>query len=130
LHWLDNLFLYMIIDQDIVFLVPDSCWAMVRNGNSISRLHRGHHQKQFKGCLIMLFLDNLAVILGSLTLQDKYNIHTLSENMKFICNRLRNRTEKLTERLAFLLVSNRSFNNVCILCMYQEDICFLITSIL
>ena len=78
----------------------------------------------------MLFLDNLAVILGSLTLQDKYNIRTLSENMKFICNRLRNRTEKLTERLAFLLVSNRSFNNVCILCMYQEDICFLITSIL
>jgi len=36
----------------------------------------------------MLFLDNLAVILGSLTLQDKYNIRTLSENMKFICNRL------------------------------------------
>jgi hypothetical protein len=57
----------------------------------------------------MLFLDNLAVILGSLTLQDKYNIRTLSENMKFICNRLRNRTEKLTERLAFLLVSNRFY---------------------
>jgi hypothetical protein len=57
----------------------------------------------------MLFLDNLAVILGSLTLQDKYNIRTLSENMKFICNHLRNRTEKLTERLAFLLVSNRFY---------------------
>jgi hypothetical protein len=28
--------LYTVTDQDIAFLVPDSCWAMVRNGNSIS----------------------------------------------------------------------------------------------
>jgi hypothetical protein len=26
----------MVTDQDIDFLVPDSCWGMVRNGNSIN----------------------------------------------------------------------------------------------
>jgi len=28
--------LYTVTEQDIVFLVPDSCRAMVRNGNSIT----------------------------------------------------------------------------------------------
>ena len=35
LHWPDNFLLNMVTDQDIVVLVPDSCWARVRNGNSI-----------------------------------------------------------------------------------------------
>ena len=26
----------MVTDQNIAFLVPDSCWATERNGNSIS----------------------------------------------------------------------------------------------
>jgi hypothetical protein len=30
-------------------------------------------------------LDNLAVVFDFLTLQNKYNIRTLTENIKFIC---------------------------------------------
>jgi hypothetical protein len=35
----------------------------------------------------MLFLHNLDIILDFLTLRDKQNIRTMSENVKFICNR-------------------------------------------
>jgi hypothetical protein len=32
-HWLINIFLlYTVTDQNIAFLVPDSCWATERNG--------------------------------------------------------------------------------------------------
>ena len=41
---------------------------------------RGHNQKQ-----VLFFLDNLAVVMGCLTLQDKYNISSLSKTIKFIC---------------------------------------------
>jgi hypothetical protein len=36
LHWLDKFLLYTVTDQNIAFLVPDSCWATERNGNSNS----------------------------------------------------------------------------------------------
>ena len=36
LHWLDTFLLYTVTDQYVALLVPDSCWATVRNGNSIS----------------------------------------------------------------------------------------------
>ena len=36
LHWLYTFLLYTVIDQNIAFLVPYSCWATERNGNSIS----------------------------------------------------------------------------------------------
>ena len=32
----DKFLLYLVTDQQIIFLVPDSCWVTVRNGNSIS----------------------------------------------------------------------------------------------
>ena len=44
LHWFylsikfaltSYIILYTVTDQDIAFLVPDSCRAMIRNGNSI-----------------------------------------------------------------------------------------------
>jgi hypothetical protein len=35
-HWLDTLLLYAVTDQDITFLVPDSCTATVKNANSVS----------------------------------------------------------------------------------------------
>jgi hypothetical protein len=37
LHWLDTVLFYTVIDQDIVFLVPDLCWVtvIIRNSNSI-----------------------------------------------------------------------------------------------
>jgi hypothetical protein len=35
-HWLDTVLLYAATDQDIAFLVPDSCTATVKNAISIS----------------------------------------------------------------------------------------------
>jgi hypothetical protein len=46
------------------------------------------NKKGLKQYLFLLFLDNLAVVFSCLTLQDKHNIRTLSENIKFICKRL------------------------------------------
>ena len=37
--------------------------------------------------LILLFLENVAVGLGFLTLQDIHNIRTLSEDIQYICTR-------------------------------------------
>ena len=51
LHWLNNLFVlytYTNTDQDMVFLIPGSCWT-VRNCNSVSAdVTEGHHQKWLK----------------------------------------------------------------------------------
>ena len=49
--------------------------------------HRGHHQQRPELRLFLIFLDNLAVVLDFLTVQDKYNIHKLSANIKFLCTR-------------------------------------------
>jgi len=58
-------------------------------GNSISVDFTEDTKKRLERRLFMLFIDNLAVVSfwGSLTLQDKYDIHTLSENINFISNR-------------------------------------------
>ena len=37
LHWLDNLLLYTVNGEDIVFLIPDTCIATVRNGSNICK---------------------------------------------------------------------------------------------
>ena len=36
MHWLDKCLFYSVTDQNIAFLVPDSCWATVRNCNCIN----------------------------------------------------------------------------------------------
>jgi hypothetical protein len=59
------------------FLVPASCRASRRNGNSISADMRGRERS-----LILLFSDNLVVVLDCLTLQDKHSICTLSVILK------------------------------------------------
>jgi len=45
------------------------------------------NKKQREKNLFLLFLDNMAVVLGFLTLIEKHNMHTLFENIKFICSR-------------------------------------------
>ena len=47
-HWLDNVLLYTVTHQDIVFLVPDSCWATGSRVPLVSSFSK----------------DNLAVICG------------------------------------------------------------------
>jgi hypothetical protein len=54
-----------------LFLVPDSCWASVRNSNSIYAYKliiykRGHNQNRLEQRSFLLFLDNLTVSLGLL----------------------------------------------------------------
>jgi hypothetical protein len=54
------------------FLVPDSCRATEGNGNSISGdITDDTVEKRLEQ---QLFLDNLAVVLDFLILQDKHNI--------------------------------------------------------
>ena len=54
-----------------VFLVPDSCRAAERNGNSISDVVIDDTIKRLERRLFQLFLDNLAVELDVSILQDK-----------------------------------------------------------
>ena len=63
------------------FLVADSCWAMVRSGNSISAYFT---EDTYQKRLEQRNFSNLAVISWFLTFQDKYNICTLSANIKRI----------------------------------------------
>jgi hypothetical protein len=67
--------LYKITDQDISLLVLD---PTVRNGYSISPDFKKTHQNTIRTAFVSALLDNLAVILGFLTLQDKHNMRTWS----------------------------------------------------
>ena len=49
--------LFKIFDQDIVFLVPDTCRATPKN----LQYKRGR-LKRLERCLFLLYLDNLAVV--------------------------------------------------------------------
>ena len=62
LHSLDKFLLFTVTDQDIVFMVSDSCWAMVRNGDSISVDVTRDNKKRLEQWLFLFFLDNLAVV--------------------------------------------------------------------
>jgi hypothetical protein len=86
---------------------------MVRNDNSIC--HRGHHQIWLERHLFLFFIDTLAVVLGSLTLQDKYNIYTLfNVTAKY--------GRKDHHRFAFLPVSTAGTNQLYIFqqCTYID----------
>jgi hypothetical protein len=68
------------------FLVPDSCRATEGNGNSISGdITDDTVEKRLEQHLFQLFLDNLAVVLDFMILQDIHNICTFSLNIKLIC---------------------------------------------
>ena len=80
--------LYTATDQDIAFRVPDSCKATIRNGNSIGTdFAENIIKKLLERGLFLLFLHNVDVILDFFTLRDEQNIRSMSENVKFICNR-------------------------------------------
>ena len=126
--------LYTVTDQDIIVLVPGG-----RKRTQYMRgRHWGHHQKRLERRLFLLFLDNLAVVLGILTFQDKHNIGTyvqiLKQNM-FIyakCRQytgmhgkchiylhpLRNGSEKFVKGLLCLLDSKAGTNKFYI---YFDD---------
>ena len=107
MYWLDKVLTYTVIDDDIAFLVPSSYWATVRNGNTISADLTENINKtiRLERRLLLLFLDNLSVVLCFLILPDKSNIRTLSENNTHVIHlrSLRNRSENLAYGLLFYL---------------------------
>ena len=56
LHWIDNCSVNTVTDQDIVLLVPDSCRATVRSGNSIIVDFREQHRKTNRKTLVSALL--------------------------------------------------------------------------
>ena len=66
----------------LVLFEQSNCidWIPVaRKGNSISAdFTEDTIRKRLEQCMFLLFSDNLAVVLGFLTLLDKYNIRSLS----------------------------------------------------
>jgi hypothetical protein len=70
LHWLDNILLYTVT------------WFMLSDGKKRQQymhgLHGGLYQIQLDWCLFLFFLDNLAVVLRRLTLQDKHNVRSFA----------------------------------------------------
>ena len=64
LHCLYTFLLYTVTNKIYCFLVPDSCWATIRNGNSISADVAESTIKTIITTLISALIDNLAVVLG------------------------------------------------------------------
>ena len=84
--------LYTATDQDIAFVVPDTCRATIRNGNSIGAdFSENIINTLLEQRLFLLLLHHLDIILDFLTLRDNHNIRTISENVKFIFNRCETR---------------------------------------
>ena len=59
----------------------------------------------------LFFLNNFTVVLCFLTLYDKHNIRTLSENIKFICTLCETGQKSSQKVLAFLSVSKQTLEN-------------------
>jgi hypothetical protein len=88
-HCLVTCLLSTITDQDIVFLVPDSCWATLINGNSTRPVFTEDTVKTIRTTLFSaLFRQFNSCFVCFLTLLNKYKIHFHS---------LWNRTEKLAK---------------------------------
>ena len=68
------------------------------------RHHKRDHQWRLEQCLFLIFIDNLAVVLGFLTLQYKHNMCTLSESTKFICICCKTRQKSSPQALFLNLV--------------------------
>ena len=118
LNWLDKFLLYMITGQDISFLVPDLCRAMVRNDKFISADVTEETIENY-ACfcyfqIIWYFHTDFVI------LKDKHNrIHCLKKLINL--NSLRNRMEKLARGLFLKLVQINFMigENVLILSIYS-----------
>ena len=97
--------LYTVSDQDIVFIVPDPCWAMVRNSNSINADVTEDAIKSIRTTLVstlflpfwqgFFWLFDITGLTQYMYIVRKYQINLHS---------LRNRTEKFTKGLLFYLI--------------------------
>ena len=85
------------------------------------RFQRGHHKKQLKRHLLLLFLDNLAVVLGILTLQNKHRKAYIVGKFQIHMHWLRTRTENLTKGPLFYLF----LKLVRIIFLFSYNVCIL-----
>ena len=76
LHWLDK-----VLTKIFFF---SGTWFMLSDGTKRKQYKREHHRRHH-----LPFLDNMAVVLNFLELQDKYNTCPLPENIKCICSHQR-----------------------------------------
>jgi hypothetical protein len=79
MHWTGYFLLYTVNDQNNK--KNSGTWFM--NCDSIS----ADFSEDINKNVFLLFLDKITVVLDYFILQDKHNICTLSENVKFICTR-------------------------------------------
>jgi hypothetical protein len=87
-YWLLTCMLSTVTDQYIVFLVPDSCWAAIINGNSTRADFTEDTEQLIRTTLVSaLFRQFNICLVCFLTLLNQCNIRTLSGNIKFICTR-------------------------------------------
>ena len=117
LYWLDKCLLYTVNDHDIVLLVPDSCWATARNGNSI-----------IATTLVsaLCFCGQFDSYLNFLILQDKHNM-CIVRKYKIHLHSLSKRTEQLAKDSLFLPVSKARTNIFYIFrqCTYIDYIAYI-----
>ena len=74
-HWLVKCLLSTVTDQNIIVLIPDSCWAMIINGNSTRADFTEDTVKKIRTTLVSaLFRQFNICLVCFLTLLYKYNI--------------------------------------------------------
>jgi hypothetical protein len=106
-HWVDKFLLYTVTDQNIVFLVPDSCRVPVRNYNSIKRwLQIGHHQNTIRMTLVSALFRQFGIFNIAGWIQYTYIVR----KYKIYLHVLRNRTDKIAKGSVFLSVSKAHTN--------------------
>jgi hypothetical protein len=121
-HWLVKCLLSTVTDQDIIVLIPDSCWAMIRNGNSTRADFTEDTVKKIRTTLVSaLFRQFNICLVCFLTLLYKYNIRTLSGYIKLICTRCETHqksSQKDSFSNCFKASANKSFfSTMCIVYM-------------
>ena len=86
-HWLDTVLLYAVTDQDVAFLVPDSCTATVKNANSIRvEVWMDIAKTKIRTTLMFALFRQFGCCFGFFLNCRRNNLHYL-----------RNRTDKLTK---------------------------------
>ena len=122
-HWLDNFLLYAVIDQNIVFLVSDSCRTTVRNCNRTKPLLlTGHHHNTIRMTFDFAHFRQFGSCFEVFDIAGWVQYTYIFGKYKMPLYMLRNRTEKISKGslcfylfLKFIQINFIFSNNVRIL---------------
>ena len=122
---------YKVTDQDIVFLVPDSCWAGVKNCNSISMdiTEDTIIKKRLNWHWCLLSFRQYGSCFGLFDIAGQHNIHPSSDTITIHLHLLSNRAEKFARvSLSYMFLKLVQINyifsdNVCILPTLAQFFC-------